>query len=295
MNILQMRYFLAVAETGNITSTAEKLFLSPSALSKSIARLESDMGVQLFERNSTGMQLTTAGVKAQKAMSEALRLLDDLQASIASDATQEQMRLDIVSSASASGSDMVSAFTHAHPEIFVFFKEIFLPDLEAGDLISKYDFLISASNSVSGETLISTPLFPHAPVVLVPENHPLAAQDDISLEEIAKEPFIASPANMPWTSFVEGLFKSRGLTVTPVMECIYSVRARSVAAGVGLTIVSAMGAKLHTPPPGVAIRPLRDEYPPHDMCLFYHPLRRRNQAARMFIRFATDYYSGERK
>ena len=79
MNLLQMQYFLAVAESGLLIATAEKLHISPSALSKTINRLESDLGVRLFERSNTGMVLTEAGILARDTMSEALAMLEERQ------------------------------------------------------------------------------------------------------------------------------------------------------------------------------------------------------------------------
>lgn len=53
--------FLAVAETGNLTLAADKLALAQPSLSKRLAKLEENLGVQLFERHRRGMELTTAG------------------------------------------------------------------------------------------------------------------------------------------------------------------------------------------------------------------------------------------
>lgn len=56
-----LRYFAAVAEEGNITRAAERLFVSQPALTKQIRQLESRLGVPLFSRSRAGMALTPAG------------------------------------------------------------------------------------------------------------------------------------------------------------------------------------------------------------------------------------------
>ena len=61
LNYNHLRYFRAVAHTGNLTRTAEQLNLSQSALSVQIKRLEERLGHQLFERRGRALHLTEAG------------------------------------------------------------------------------------------------------------------------------------------------------------------------------------------------------------------------------------------
>src|SRR5579872_6955307 len=56
-----LRYFATVADEGNLTRAAERLFVSQPALTKQIKQLESQLGVQLFTRSRAGMALTPAG------------------------------------------------------------------------------------------------------------------------------------------------------------------------------------------------------------------------------------------
>ena len=72
MNFQNMEYFLTVAETGNITRAAHRLNISQQALSNSVARLEEELGCQLFDRRQ-GLRLTFAG---RQYMDAAKRMLD---------------------------------------------------------------------------------------------------------------------------------------------------------------------------------------------------------------------------
>ncbi|WP_369028091.1 LysR family transcriptional regulator, partial [Nocardia farcinica] len=56
-----LRYFAAVAEEGNLTRAAQRLYVSQPSLTKQIRRLEELLGVSLFVRSRTGMGLTEAG------------------------------------------------------------------------------------------------------------------------------------------------------------------------------------------------------------------------------------------
>lgn len=61
MEIADLKYFLTVAELENVNRAASKLLVAPSTLSKSIARLEAELDVQLFERIGKSIQLTNEG------------------------------------------------------------------------------------------------------------------------------------------------------------------------------------------------------------------------------------------
>lgn len=61
MEIRQLRYFVAIADSGSFTKAAERVYVAQSALSHQLAQLEEELGVDLFERSRRGVELTEAG------------------------------------------------------------------------------------------------------------------------------------------------------------------------------------------------------------------------------------------
>ena len=61
MDLKQLEYFIAIAEEGKITLAAQRLHIAQPPLSQQLQKLEAELGVTLFERNSRRLQITDAG------------------------------------------------------------------------------------------------------------------------------------------------------------------------------------------------------------------------------------------
>ena len=69
MNLSSLRNFIVIAHCGGFTKAAEQLLVSQPTLSRQIRELEEELGVQLFERNRSGLQITDAGTLALESRS----------------------------------------------------------------------------------------------------------------------------------------------------------------------------------------------------------------------------------
>ena len=63
MTLQQLKYVIAIAECGSITSAAKKLLVAQPSLSKSVSELEKEMGITIFFRNNRGIYLSDEGTK----------------------------------------------------------------------------------------------------------------------------------------------------------------------------------------------------------------------------------------
>ncbi|MEE3118839.1 MAG: LysR family transcriptional regulator, partial [Pseudomonadota bacterium] len=79
MELRHLRYFVAVAEAGNLTRAAEKLFIAQPPLTRAIKQLEEEVGVELFIRKPRGLELTTGG---EYFLEQAKQVLDKVNATV---------------------------------------------------------------------------------------------------------------------------------------------------------------------------------------------------------------------
>jgi LysR family transcriptional regulator, nitrogen assimilation regulatory protein len=84
MELRQLRYFIAIADSGAFSKAAERVFVAQSALSHQIAQLEDELGASLFHRSRRGVELTDAGSRFLPHAVSILRQADDAVASVRS-------------------------------------------------------------------------------------------------------------------------------------------------------------------------------------------------------------------
>ncbi len=96
MDLDQLRYFLRVAQRGSFTKAAEELEVSQSALSRSIQRLEDELGQPVFERQTRNLVLTEAGSLLQSRAQQVFSILEDTKAEITDDGQTGRIRIGAI-------------------------------------------------------------------------------------------------------------------------------------------------------------------------------------------------------
>ncbi|MGM0878552.1 MAG: LysR family transcriptional regulator [Bacillota bacterium] len=236
----QFEYFQVVARLQHITRAAETLSISQPALSRSIARLEEELGVQLFERQGRTISLNHYG---QLFLKRSDRIMKEFQ-----EGKQEiQDLLDPDYGKVSFGfmptlgtyliPNLISSFRADYPNVYFQFKQnrndLLLKQLE----LSEIDFCLVSS--IEGKTqfrwiqLWSEELF-----IIVPSHHHLANYESITLQEIADEPFVLLEEGNGLRGITDQLFQEAGISpkITFEGEEVHTIAA-FVAAGLGVTLI----------------------------------------------------------
>ncbi|MFC7275811.1 LysR family transcriptional regulator [Paractinoplanes rhizophilus] len=196
-----LRYFAAVAEEGNLTRAAERLFVSQPALTKQIKQLESRLALRLFTRSRSGMTLTPAGQALAARVPAILAGLDlalrDAK-SAASRAAQVLRVGYLAGAANEATQQIISGFTGRRPGWRVEMRAAAWTDPTAGLNDGDADVALLRLPFPDQERLRVRVLFAEPRWVALPVAHPLAGRDHIRLRDLWDEPFVAAPAETGW-------------------------------------------------------------------------------------------------
>ncbi len=198
MNLKQIEYALAVAETGSFTLAAQRCHVVQSALSHQIARLEETLGARLFERSSRRVSLTPAGeafvVSGQAALEAARRIGDDVAAACG----EVRGRLSIGEISSLTELDLVdllAGFHHEYPQVDIRWlinkSEVLMADVRERRLDVAF---IGVWPGELVEGVASRLLAREELVALLPAGHPLACQSRLCLADLEDQPLVDFPA-----------------------------------------------------------------------------------------------------
>lgn len=186
MELNQIKYFQTIAEEGSFTKAAQKLYLSQPALSKSMARLESELGVELFTRQGMRLELNTVGRLFLSQMETAMRQIADGVQCVRDQAGLEQGCVSIALSESIELDHLFEQFLCDYPNVH--FQEKYYPIDEIGAklLDGTCDFAV-LSQQLCSPNINWLPLFDDHICVLLSRSHPLANRNKIFAEQLSQE------------------------------------------------------------------------------------------------------------
>ncbi|MCH6167772.1 LysR family transcriptional regulator [Pseudonocardia alaniniphila] len=260
MELQQMRYVVAVAETANFTRAAERCRVVQSALSHQIARLERELGARLFDRTSRRVRLTPAGEAFLPAARQALDAAERASAEVAAVSGELRGRLAIGTIPTVTAVDLASAlksFQVRHPHVRITLRAGSSDELaervRQGDLDIAFLGLPPSvePRGVRGRALARGEL-----VAIVAPGHPLADMADVDLHRLSKEVFVDYPAGTAARAQSDEAFAAAGVTREVAFEVTNAdLVARLVRLGLGIGM---MPAAFVTELPNVHVVELRD-------------------------------------
>lgn len=197
MELRQLRHFLALAEHGNYHRAAERLFITPQALSASISKLEQSLGVQLFERGRVGVVLTRYAEAllphATLVCAEAGRARHELEQLVQADTGRVVAGVGWFTSQVLAAA-AVEEFIRVYPSLDVTLVEGPSEDLHTKLLRGELDVVLSTPSddvSLASDLEVET-LWESADRVYVRQKHPLAGRSEVPLAEAVQFPWMVS-------------------------------------------------------------------------------------------------------
>jgi DNA-binding transcriptional LysR family regulator len=237
MDTNQIRYFLAIVETGGFTRAAESLLLSQPALSLSIRRLEQELSVTLFERGGRRAMLTPAGQFFLETAKDILNQYEVALNGLRTFSSQPILRLGVLRTLRIDDlSRMITTFREQYSNVVIELRDGSAKDLYNWLEKGEVDVLLTELTSQE-DSETSLALFQQDYLLAVSQDHPFAQRDSISLVELDDRPFIGRTNCEIWGKAPQ-MFEAAGIEPRVVYQADREEWAISmVKAGVGITIM----------------------------------------------------------
>ncbi|ARO31836.1 LysR family transcriptional regulator protein [Rhizobium sp. NXC14] len=190
----QIQYFVAVAEQGSVTRAAQNLSISQSSVTEALKELETDLGVELFERHPRGLTITHNGHQFLRHATKILASVSDARTSFSGQRSTLSGTLNIGVTSLVAGyvlSDLLARYRRACPGIEVSAIEDnggYLEHLLVG---GELDVAVMVISNLRDRMALQAEILETSPYRLwLPMGHPLVSADIISVADIAREPLI---------------------------------------------------------------------------------------------------------
>lgn len=214
------RVFQEVANLGNISAAAQKLYISQSAVSQSIKQLEEQLQVRLFSRSTKGVHLTSEGQMLLEYVTHALGLIQSGEEKIAQ--ARELLTGELIIGASDTVTktyllSRLEAFHKAYPDIRIRIlngtSQMVLEYLHAGQV----DIAFASEQPDADDYTVRHCVDTHTIFVASPD-YPCDFMHPYSMEEIAALPLILLEKKASSRVYVEQFFQSHGIRIQPEIE-----------------------------------------------------------------------------
>ncbi|WP_066945615.1 LysR family transcriptional regulator [Microtetraspora fusca] len=236
MDLNMLRQFLVVARLEHLSRAADELHVAQLSLSRTIARLESELGTPLFDRAGR-LRLNDAGKLFRGYVERSLGELDAGRRAVAEATGEGFGTVRLASETFLTLTGPFAAYKRAHPTIEVELHWMPAEDMARALRAQGIDLCV-ASQPIPGEGVEAVQLLDEAVWVATPPDHPLAARTSVSIDELADQPFVTARKGHWQRRLLDRLFAARGLTPKIVCEGDEpSAIAALISAGLGIGLI----------------------------------------------------------
>jgi len=261
METRQLEYFVAVAEELSFTRAAARMFAVQSTVSAGIRALEADVGAPLFLRSTKSVALTPAGEVLLPEARLALEAVDRVRSAAAASTAGIRGRLRVGIFTNIGFVDLPALFGEFHASHPLVDLQLgasasgstgLADDVRRGRVDVAFMGLPARDLAGLDVLVLANTRF----VAVLPQGHPLAARDGVTMHDLAQERFVDSPEGFGNRVVIERAFAEAGITraVSAVVSDLGEI-PRFVAADLGVAVVPELGL---APPAGTVAVPLVD-------------------------------------
>lgn len=240
MRIEQLEYLAAVTEHGSLRRASEAMHISQPALSEAVTKLEKELGATLLDRRRTGSRISRQGLDLLQNMTEVLEAVDRLRRAAGQQSVRRRdLRIGTVSTASSSLLAPALRDLHArHGSGGVEVVTGRQADIQQG--LGEGSLDLGLVNVLPGDevppTLVADRLIEGTPVACLRADHPLAAQERVTVDDLRAEPHVLMRPGFVMHRYAHRVFAGLLPPTTYATDGAEMGKAM-VAAGLGVSIL----------------------------------------------------------
>jgi LysR family cys regulon transcriptional activator len=262
MNLHQFRFVQeAVRRNLNLTEAAKSLHTSQPGVSKAIIELEEELGVEIFARHGKRLKrVTEPGQHVLKSIELIMREVGNLKRIGEQFSAQDSGTLSIATTHTQARYVLplpVAKLREAYPKVSVSLHQG-SPDQVARMVLDEVAEIGIATESLSDyQDLVTLPCYEWQHVLVLPNTHPLARKERVTLEDIASEPLVTYHPSFTGRTRIDTAFAQKKLSPRIALEAIDSdVIKTYVRLGLGIGIVAEMAVRDDGSNGDLVVRPL---------------------------------------
>jgi DNA-binding transcriptional LysR family regulator len=287
MELNSLAHFLVVARLEHLSRAAEELHVAQPSLSRTIARLEGELGVPLFDRSGR-LRLNDAGRLFRDHVERALGELAAGRRAVTEAAGDGHGSVRLASETFLTLTGPLAAYKRAHPATEIELRWSAAEDMARLLRAQEVDLCVT-SQPIHAEGVEAALLFDDAVGLGVPLDHPLAGRASVTIDEIADLPFITGRDGHWIRRLLDRLFAARDRTPRIVCESDEpSAIAALISAGLGVGLVPGFARRSGSAVPGVWI-PVDDPDCRRRVTVHWATDARLSGAARLMRTTLTDF------
>ncbi|WP_280547790.1 HTH-type transcriptional regulator CysB [Halomonas sp. 11-S5] len=246
MKLQQLRYIWEVSRHNlNVSATAQSLFTSQPGISKQVRLLEDELGVEIFARSGKHLtRVTPAGQAIIELAGQVLRLAENIKEVAQEHSDERRGSLAIATThtqARYALPPVIRDFTQKYPDVALHMQQGTPKQIAQMVSDGQADFAIATESLELFNDLVLLPCYRWNRCVLVPQGHPLAEMETLTLDALAAYPLVTYVFGFTGRSQLDDAFRARGLTPNVVLTAADAdVIKTYVRLGMGVGIVAHM-------------------------------------------------------
>lgn len=252
MEFLQLKYFQHGARSGNFTHTAEAFHVPASSVSASIKKLETELGVRLFDRTANRVTLNENGKLFLQTVDTIFQELEDAKVLMTNTAEDLQGKIHmLICTNRRLVTGLISGYRLEHPKV------AFQLDFDRSSNLKEYDIIVT-DEVIRSPSFDAYDLLREEVRLAVHRQNPLAWRSCVSMSELEGEKFISLPPSYRLRVLMDRLCKEACMVPDIIIECSDTYYIREyLKMNMGVSLVPTVSWKDQLDP-SIVLIPIND-------------------------------------